>query len=91
MKNKQFNLILSGGLVQIVRTLPVQTEGGKQLINCADTKGVFRIIFSLINSNDNFSKLEIAQNIEMFPSDSLGSLDDFSYSHLIKLGGNFNE
>ena len=47
--------------------------------------------FSVINKNDNFYKLEIAQNIEMFPSDPLGSLDDFFYSSLIRLGGNVHE
>ncbi len=38
---------LSKGYGQIVHTLEVQTEGGKQKMNCADTEGVFRIIQSI--------------------------------------------
>ena len=32
---------------QIVRTLPIQTEGGKQSMNCSDTEGIFRIVQSI--------------------------------------------
>jgi hypothetical protein len=38
---------LSKGYGQIVHTLPIQTVGGKQLMNCANTEGVFRIIQSI--------------------------------------------
>ena len=38
---------LSKGYGQIVRTLEVPTEGGKQKMNCADTEGIFRIIQSI--------------------------------------------
>jgi DNA-damage-inducible protein D len=38
---------LSKGWVQIVHTLSVETEGGKQQMNCANTEGVFRIIQSI--------------------------------------------
>jgi len=38
---------LSKGWVQFVPTLTVETAGGKQRMNCADLKGVFRIIQSI--------------------------------------------
>ena len=46
-KLKQRDEILAEGWVQIVRTLLVQTEGGKQSMNCSDTEGIFRIIQSI--------------------------------------------
>ena len=46
-KMKQRDEMLNEAWVQIVRTLPVQTDGGKQSINCADTEGIFRIIQSI--------------------------------------------
>lgn len=38
---------LSKGYGQFVHTLLVQTKGGKQKINCANTEGIFRIIQSI--------------------------------------------
>ena len=38
---------LSKGYGQIVHTLEVPTEGGKQEMNCANTEGIFRIIQSI--------------------------------------------
>ncbi|MDP2672110.1 MAG: Bro-N domain-containing protein [Candidatus Daviesbacteria bacterium] len=38
---------LSKGWVQIVRTLAIETSGGKQKMNCANTEGIFRIIQSI--------------------------------------------
>lgn len=38
---------LSKGYGQIVRTLEMPTEGGKQKMNCANTEGIFRIIQSI--------------------------------------------
>lgn len=38
---------LKEGWVQIVHTLKVETKGGKQHMNCANTKGIFRIIQSI--------------------------------------------
>lgn len=38
---------LSKGWVQIVLPLPVETAGGVQKINCANTEGIFRIIQSI--------------------------------------------
>ena len=38
---------LNKGWVQIVHPLKLDTNGGKQLINCADTEGILRIIQSI--------------------------------------------
>jgi len=46
-KLKQRDEVLAEGWVQIVHTLLVQTEGGKQQMNCADKEGIFRIIQSI--------------------------------------------
>jgi len=46
-KMKQRDEPLEEGWGQIVRTLPIQTEGGKQSMNCSDTEGIFRIIQSI--------------------------------------------
>lgn len=39
--------ILNKGWVQIVHPLKLDTNGGKQSINCADTEGILRIIQSI--------------------------------------------
>ncbi len=44
---KQRDPELSKGWVQIVHTLDVPTEGGKQKMLCANTEGIFRIIQSV--------------------------------------------
>ncbi len=44
---KQRDTELSKGWVQIVHTLEVLTEGGKQKMLCANTEGIFRIIQSI--------------------------------------------
>jgi prophage antirepressor-like protein len=44
---KQREKELSTGWVQIVLTLDVLTEGGKQKMICANTEGIFRIIQSI--------------------------------------------
>lgn len=38
---------LAKGYGQIVHTLPIDTEGGAQRMNCANTEGIFRIIQSI--------------------------------------------
>ena len=38
---------LAKGYVQFVHTLPVETAGGKQIMNCANTESIFRIIQSI--------------------------------------------
>ncbi len=42
---------LSKGWGQIVTPLSIQTAGGKQRVNCADTEGIFRIIQSISSPN----------------------------------------
>lgn len=44
---KQRDQELAQGWVQIVHTLRIDTPGGKQSMNCANTEGVFRIIQSI--------------------------------------------
>jgi len=44
---KQRDPELGKGWVQIVHTLSVQTPGGEQRMNCANTEGIFRIIQSI--------------------------------------------
>jgi len=44
---KQRDKELTKGWVQIVHTLDIKTEGGKQKMNCANTEGIFRIIQSI--------------------------------------------
>ena len=44
---KQRDSELSKGWVQIVHTLSVETLGGAQRMNCANTEGIFRIIQSI--------------------------------------------
>jgi len=40
---------LNKGWGQIATPLMVQTKGGKQQINCANTEGIFRIIQSILS------------------------------------------
>lgn len=60
-KMKQRDEPLSQGWVQIVRTLPVQTSGGTQKMNCVNTKGAFRIIQSIPSPKAEPFKLWLAQ------------------------------
>ena len=46
-KLRQRDEELGKGWVQIVHTLKMNTKGGKQKINCADTEGILRIIQSI--------------------------------------------
>lgn len=46
-KLRQRDEELGKGWVQIVHTLKMDTNGGKQRINCADTEGILRIIQSI--------------------------------------------
>lgn len=46
-KMKQREPELKKGWVQIVHTLSIETTGGKQMMNCANTEGIFRIIQSI--------------------------------------------
>ncbi|MAF35530.1 phage antirepressor protein [archaeon] len=49
-KMKQRDKLLAQGWVQIVHTLPIDTSGGKQGLNCVSTKGAFRILQSIPSS-----------------------------------------
>ena len=62
---------LNKGYGQIVHTLRIDTGGGKQLMNCANTEGIFRIIQSIPSSKaEPFKRwlarvgYEIVQEIE---------------------------
>ncbi|MEG1645088.1 MAG: Bro-N domain-containing protein [Alistipes sp.] len=46
-KMKKRDLMLAQGWGQIVTPLSIQTVGGKQRVNCADTEGIFRLIQSI--------------------------------------------
>ena len=35
------------GMDKLSLTLPIATEGGKQMVNCSNTEGIFRIIQSM--------------------------------------------
>lgn len=58
---KQRDPELTKGWVQIVHTLEVPTEGGKQMMNCANTEGIFRIIQSIPSSKAEPFKLWLAK------------------------------
>ena len=52
---------LNQGWVQIVHTLKMQTKGGMQKINCADTEGILRIIQSIPSPKAEPFKLWLAK------------------------------
>ncbi|NOQ38639.1 phage antirepressor protein [archaeon] len=58
---KQRDLELENGWVQIVHTLLVDTVGGKQKMNCANTEGLFRIIQSIPSPKAEPFKLWLAR------------------------------
>ena len=58
---KQRDSELAKGWVQIVPTLVVQTPGGKQRMNCANVKGLFRIIQSIPSPKAEPFKLWLSQ------------------------------
>ena len=58
---KQRDSELAKGWVQIVPTLVVQTPGGKQRMNCANVKGLFRIIQSIPSPKTEPFKLWLSQ------------------------------
>jgi DNA-damage-inducible protein D len=49
-KMRKRDLYLSEGWVQFVHTLSIDTSGGPQGMNCANTEGIFRIIQSIPSS-----------------------------------------
>jgi DNA-damage-inducible protein D len=58
---KQRDEELSQGWVQIVHTLDVVTKGGKQKMNCASLRGIFRIIQSISSPKAEPFKLWLAK------------------------------
>ncbi len=70
-KIKQRDLELAKGWVQIVHTLEINTEGGKQQMNCANTEGIFRIIQSIPSPKAEPFKRWLAKIIMGFQSLSL--------------------
>ncbi len=52
---------LSKGRGQIATSLAIETSGGKQKINCANTKGIFRIIQSIPSKRAEPFKLWLAK------------------------------
>ncbi len=60
-KMRQRDEQLSAGWVQIVHTLPVDTSGGKQKMNCVNTEGAFRIIQSIPSPKAEPFKLWLAK------------------------------
>ncbi len=60
-KMRQRDEELSKGYGQIVHTLGVQTKGGIQKMNCANTAGIFRIIQSIPSSKAEPFKVWLAQ------------------------------
>ena len=60
-KMKQRDPVLGQGWVQIVRTLSVETVGGKQKMNCVNTEGAFRIIQSIPSPKAEPFKLWLAK------------------------------
>jgi hypothetical protein len=60
-KLKSRDEFLKQGWVQFVRTLEVKTKGGRQNMNCANTKSIFRIIQSIPSKRAEPFKLWLAQ------------------------------
>jgi len=60
-KLKQRDELLNKGWVQFVRTLFVETRGGRQLVNCANKQGIFRIIQSIPSKKAEPFKLWLAK------------------------------
>ena len=60
-KMRQRDPELAKGWGQIVTPLSVQTAGGKQKMNCADIKGIFRIVQTIPSSKAEPLKQWMAQ------------------------------
>ncbi len=60
-KLKQRDESLNEGWVQIVHTLSIETTGGKQKLNCANKKGIFRIVQSIPSKKAEPFKLWLAK------------------------------
>ncbi len=60
-KMKQRDFLLNEGWGQIVTPLLIETKGGKQMINCANKEGIFRIIQSIPSKRAEPFKLWLAK------------------------------
>ena len=60
-KMKKRDSMLAEGWGQIVTPLSVQTQGGKQMVNCASQQGLFRIIQSIPSPKAEPFKIWMAQ------------------------------
>ena len=60
-KMRKRDEMLAAGWVHFVHTLPIQTNGGKQKINCVDAASALRIIQSIPSSKAEPFKLWLAQ------------------------------
>ncbi|MBD3248530.1 phage antirepressor protein [Candidatus Woesearchaeota archaeon] len=60
-KMRQRDEELSKGWVQIVHTLPIQTSGGAQRMNCVNTEGAFRLVQSIPSPKAEPFKLWLAK------------------------------
>ncbi len=60
-KMRQRDEPLEQGWVQIVHTLPIDTVGGKQKMNCINTEGAFRLIQSIPSPKAEPFKLWLAK------------------------------
>jgi len=58
---KRRDTFLNEGWGQIATPLSIETTGGKQLVNCADKKGIFRVIQSIPSKKAEPFKLWLAK------------------------------
>ena len=71
-KIKQRDEQLAEGWVQIVHPLSLKTVGGKQLVNCANKQGIFRIIQYIFSKKAEPFKLWLAK----VGSERINEIDD---------------
>lgn len=83
-KMRQRDELLREGWVQIVHPLSIETKGGKQMINCANLKGIFRIIQSIPSRKAEPFKMWLA------PLDSLRHQAGQAKVESEKIGRNSN-
>jgi len=60
-KMRKRDIELDKGYGQIVHTLPIETKGGKQNMNCGNLQGIFRIIQSIPSPKAEPFKLWLAK------------------------------
>ena len=75
---------LSKGWGQIATPLSIQTSGGKQKLNCANTEGLFRIIQSIpstrvVEVSEKIGRLKMAQRTGTHTTHSLNPIKNQIY------------